>query len=84
VNPGDARELLRLRLRLGMLVVEVGDHLLALEGKLDHIHDDVVALRERFDVPHPRCYPTAQDQGADARPTPNPSPPKGRRGRRGV
>lgn len=31
--------------------------LVQLSGKLDHIHDDLVAVREWARIPRPECYP---------------------------
>jgi hypothetical protein len=40
-------------------------YLQELEGKLDHIHADLVALRERALVPRPECYPHLDEDADD-------------------
>lgn len=38
---------------------DVFDAIDRVEGKLDHLHDDLVALREWCRIPRPACYGAA-------------------------
>ena len=40
------------------------DGLDRIESKLDHLHDDLVAMREWMRIPRPACYPLeVHDEG---------------------
>ena len=56
--------------------VDDGERRLArLADNLDHLHDDVIALRERANVPRPECYPPAPRPRVRARRARQPEPP---------
>jgi hypothetical protein len=41
-------------------------YLQELEGKLDHMHADLAALRERASIARPECYPHLDEDDDDA------------------
>lgn len=43
-----------------MRVAYLEDLVEQLHGKLDHVHDDLVALRATAGIPRPECYETAR------------------------
>lgn len=56
-----------LEARIAARLDQVGDSLRALAGNLDHLHQDLVGLREVARIPRPECYPAGK------------RPPRGRR-----
>jgi hypothetical protein len=41
--------------------------LVALVEKLDHIHDDVAAIRTQLGIPRPECYPRPEPNDEEER-----------------
>jgi len=64
--------------RLQGVMDKLAGELVRISGNLDHLHDDVVAIREVAHVPRPECYPDAErKRGARrARRAPPPPPPE--------
>jgi hypothetical protein len=70
--------LISLLSRLQGTLDKLAGELVRVSGNLDHLHDDVVAIREVAHVPRPECYPDAEKKrGARrARRAPPPPPPE--------
>ena len=66
-----------LEARVANRLDQVGEQLRAISANLDHIHDDLVGLRERADIPRPQCYPPGKRPRRARKATvpPPPSPP---------
>lgn len=64
-----------LEARVANRLDQVGDALRAISANLDHIHDDLVGLRERADIPRPQCYPPGKRPRRARRATVPPPPP---------
>lgn len=66
-----------LQARVAARLDQLGDAVRAISANLDHIHDDLVGLRERAEIPRPQCYPAGKRPRRTRKATvpPPPSPP---------
>lgn len=48
-------------------ISDLSSAIISLDEKLDHLHDDVMAMREWMRIPRTACYPTepAEKEGAE-------------------
>lgn len=71
------QSLISLDARVAGRLDQLGEQLRALSANLDHIHDDLVGLRERANIPRPQCYPAGKRPRRARRATvpPPPAPP---------
>ena len=64
-----------LEARIAARLDQVGDSLRAIAGNLDHLHQDLVGLREVARIPRPECYPAGTRPPRRRRATLPTSPP---------
>ncbi|MDP3912082.1 MAG: hypothetical protein Q8Q14_16995 [Gemmatimonadales bacterium] len=69
------QSLISLEGRVAARLDQLADAVRALSGNLDHIHDDLVGLRERANIPRPQCYPAGKRPRRARKVTVPPPPP---------
>lgn len=67
--------LISLLSRLQGTLDKLAGELVRISGNLDHLHADVVAIREVALVPRPECYPDAERKAGARRARRRPAPP---------